>query len=260
MSDTSRRGNFVIVHEAIVQHPDLGLSAAYCYGILQQLAQFNEVVFASNSYLASRLGIGVTKLKEILRSLEAATLIKTRLYKDPSNPMIQKRDIHVFDLVAEKLKKSLLKSKNDPRGVGIRPQGSRNPTPYIYKYIIDKKEDPPLGDVRKPDKPAPKKADKPPPSSKNKKRYIDHVFMTEDEHGKLLHNYGEAKTNHFIQKLDAYVGSKNKKYSSHYKTIINWILKEEAPPTSTPPAKPKASGVTQYPQWLKDKSEEEFNE
>lgn len=67
----------------------------------------------------------------------------------------------------------------------------------------------------------PKKNDPP------KKKFIDHVFLSKEEHLKLLKEYGEAKTTLMIKKLDAYIGSKGKKYKNHCKTIINWILRDE---------------------------------
>lgn len=60
-----------------------------------------------------------------------------------------------------------------------------------------------------------------------KLKFIDHVLMTKEEYEKLLKELGEAKTQEMIKRLDAYIGSKGKKYKSHYKTILSWILKDE---------------------------------
>ena len=57
----------------------------------------------------------------------------------------------------------------------------------------------------------------------NKIKYLDSVFLTEEEHQKLIEKLGEDKTEDMIERLDLYIGSKGTKYKSHYKTILNWI-------------------------------------
>lgn len=57
-----------------------------------------------------------------------------------------------------------------------------------------------------------------------KKKYLDHVLLTDEEHTKLIERFGANDTRVWIEKLDSYIGSKGKKYKSHYKTIINWSL------------------------------------
>jgi len=61
----------------------------------------------------------------------------------------------------------------------------------------------------------------------DKKKYLDHVFLTDEEHAKLVVRYGKEETGRWIEKLDSGIGSKGYKYKSHYKTIINWSLKDE---------------------------------
>jgi len=57
---------------------------------------------------------------------------------------------------------------------------------------------------------------------KNKKKYMDNVYLTEDEHKKLIDKFGKDKTDDYIESLNYYIGSKGKKYKSHYMTILNW--------------------------------------
>lgn len=52
------------------------------------------------------------------------------------------------------------------------------------------------------------------------------VMLTEDEHKKLVSEYGEKVITEYIAKLDLYIGSKGTKYSSHYATIISWMTKD----------------------------------
>lgn len=48
------------------------------------------------------------------------------------------------------------------------------------------------------------------------------VLLTQEEYEKLLVKLGERKTAEFISRLENYVGSKGKKYKSHYHTILSW--------------------------------------
>jgi hypothetical protein len=57
----------------------------------------------------------------------------------------------------------------------------------------------------------------------SKDKYLDFVYLSKAEHKKLIDQLGEKKTKEYIEKLNAYIGSKGKKYKSHYFTILNWI-------------------------------------
>jgi len=60
----------------------------------------------------------------------------------------------------------------------------------------------------------------------SKKQYLDHVLLSDEEHTKLIERFGSKETTVWIEKLDSYIGSKGRKYKSHYKTIISWSLKD----------------------------------
>ena len=67
------------------------------------------------------------------------------------------------------------------------------------------------------------------PSSKKptKKKYEDYVSMTEEEHQKLIEQFGEKGTQDRIENLNLYKGSTGKKYRSDYLTILNWERKNK---------------------------------
>jgi len=44
----------------------------------------------------------------------------------------------------------------------------------------------------------------------------------------LTERLGQALTTDYIERLDNYIGSKGKKYKSHYHTILSWVRKDEA--------------------------------
>ena len=52
------------------------------------------------------------------------------------------------------------------------------------------------------------------------------VLLTDIEVEKLKIRFGEDKAAEYVEKLDAYIGSKGKKYKSHFSTILSWSMKE----------------------------------
>lgn len=48
------------------------------------------------------------------------------------------------------------------------------------------------------------------------------VYLSSEEHEKLITKLGDASTQDLIERLSAYMKSRRKKYDSHYATILNW--------------------------------------
>lgn len=69
-----------------------------------------------------------------------------------------------------------------------------------------------------------KKRGRPKKSEAPQVEYAEFVHMTEEEYGRLLAKYGEAKTKRAIEILDNYKGSSGKRYASDYRTILNWVM------------------------------------
>lgn len=77
--------------------------------------------------------------------------------------------------------------------------------------------------------PPEEKSDKQAKSSKNevpKRKYADHVSMTENEHSKLVDKFGSLFTSACIDKLSNYKGQNGKHYKSDYSAILNWVVDE----------------------------------
>lgn len=64
-------------------------------------------------------------------------------------------------------------------------------------------------------------------NSKEKERYMEVVFLTQDEYKKLIEEIGEPSTKEYVKDLSLYIQSKGKKYKSHYATILAWYRKDE---------------------------------
>jgi hypothetical protein len=62
---------------------------------------------------------------------------------------------------------------------------------------------------------------------KKKELFQEFVLLTTEEHTKLLEKLGENTLNDYITCLNNYIGSKGKKYNSHYHTILTWLRTDE---------------------------------
>lgn len=58
-----------------------------------------------------------------------------------------------------------------------------------------------------------------------KHKYAEFVSMTEEEHQKLVQQFGEKGAQDRIDNLNLYKGSTGKKYKEDYLTILNWERK-----------------------------------
>lgn len=63
--------------------------------------------------------------------------------------------------------------------------------------------------------------------NKEKKLYMECVYLSDEEYEKLLSQYKEAGTKQRIENLNLYIMSKGKKYKSHYHTILSWERKND---------------------------------
>lgn len=64
--------------------------------------------------------------------------------------------------------------------------------------------------------------ERPKAKKKRKRRYLDFVLLTDEEHQKLVDRFGEAGTEDWINRLNDYIASRGRRYKSHYHTILNW--------------------------------------
>ena len=62
-----------------------------------------------------------------------------------------------------------------------------------------------------------------------KVKHLDFVLLSEAEYMRLVETLGEENVKTKIAALNEYIGSKGKKYASHYFTILSWARKEGLP-------------------------------
>ena len=88
-----------------------------------------------------------------------------------------------------------------------------------------------------------------------KKKYLDFVLLTEEEYNKLIERYWKWTITRKIEDLNNYIGSKWKKYKSHYFTILEWLRKENIKPIEKKPEPTTQQNnlhVDTRPKWLKE--------
>ncbi len=60
-----------------------------------------------------------------------------------------------------------------------------------------------------------------------KKSFGEFVLLTGDQYQKLITKFGKKLIDEYIDKLNLYIGTKGRKYKSHYHVIQSWLKKEE---------------------------------
>jgi hypothetical protein len=59
---------------------------------------------------------------------------------------------------------------------------------------------------------------------KSKKPFMDKVYLTQEEHERLVSEYGAEMVTGFYQELNNYKHSTGRVYRSDYHTILNWVV------------------------------------
>lgn len=60
----------------------------------------------------------------------------------------------------------------------------------------------------------------------SKTKYLDYIYLTDIECEKLITDFGEEEVKNIMNSLNDYIGSRGKKYKSHYHTIRSWYRKD----------------------------------
>ena len=127
---------------------------------------------------------------------------------DISQEKLTNLQINSLNLVIKYIKEKNLKEEDYGYLTGSLPLD------YGYKYINIKTYKYNKGLLRDEEK---------------KEKHGDAVLLTKTEYDKLVSTFGQVVADDKIRKLDNYIGSKGKKYKSHYKTILVWSEKDPKP-------------------------------
>lgn len=78
---------------------------------------------------------------------------------------------------------------------------------------------------------------------KDKEQHLDFVFLLKEEYQKLIDLYGKVNTDSLISDLNTYIGSKGKRYKSHYFTLLNWAKRNGTKVIEKPKPKSKEEPI-----------------
>lgn len=87
---------------------------------------------------------------------------------------------------------------------------------------------------------------------KEKKKYLDYVYLTDEEYKKIQDRYGDRVLKDFIERVDNRIwmkpNSKDRKERDHYRTILTWIRREWIKEIQ----KPKQLSEYEIEEWVYD--------
>ena len=87
-----------------------------------------------------------------------------------------------------------------------------------------------------------------------KRKYLDNVLLTDTEYNKLIEKYWKWVIDRKIEDLNNYIGSKWKKYKSHYFTILERLRREWVKPLEKKQEKTENNdlNIDTRPEWMKE--------
>jgi len=85
----------------------------------------------------------------------------------------------------------------------------------------------------------------------DKKKYLDYVYLTDEEYQKLVNKFGEESTKERIENLDNWIGEKptekKRQKDSHYRTILMWDnLDKKRQANNQPKKQPQYRDLSNY--------------
>lgn len=90
----------------------------------------------------------------------------------------------------------------------------------------------------------------------NKRKYLEFVYLSDEEYQKLTDKYGKRIIDNKITDLNNYIWSKGKNYKSHYFTLLERLRKEWAKPLEKKPEPPQENNnnldIDTRASWLKE--------
>ena len=186
-------GYYAVIPAAILYNDRLKASAKLLYAIITSLANKEGYCYASNQYLAQKLGVEQRTISRLLTELRNNNYIIIEIIKN-DNGQIIKRKIYLQD--------------NPYR------QNCQYPYRQNFPYPIDKNvvENNIITNNIK-------------THSEAKKKFDEKVYMFDNEYQELTQLYGKEKTDKCIYELNLYKKSKGVEYYSDYDAIKRWVIK-----------------------------------
>jgi hypothetical protein len=163
-------------------------------------------ILITNDDLQNRWGWGNTRVRSFLSLLQSESMIVLKTNQKQTSIKIVNYSVYQD-----------CQTKNKPIPNQKQTNTKPNPKVYIYKEGKEDKEykEEELKEIYK-------------------EKYLEFVFLTNEEYEKLIAQYSEPIIKEIIVRLNNYIGSTGTKYKSHYYTLLNWLRKEKKPLLDNP--------------------------
>ena len=191
---------------------------AFWFKLLELLCKTDGHIYdygnaVNRQFLIARMKLPEETIEEIIKTLIDLGNIDRELWEDGRKIWCQGLVDNIKPLYLKR--KDCVPEKPSPRGL---------PEQKPDKKDVSDAETPVFGtETGKTDTGTRKKASRK-KKEPDKVKYAEYVNMTEEEHKKLLDEYGPEMTARMIEVLDNYKGSSGKTYKSDYRAILNWVV------------------------------------
>lgn len=186
-------GYYAVIPATILYNDKLKANTKLLYAVITSLANKEGFCYASNQYLAQKLGVDQRTITRLLAELRNNNFIIIEIIKNDNGEII-KRKIYPQDT---------------PYG-----QNCRYPSRQNCLYPMDKNVEENniiTNNINT--------------LTQRKKKFAEKVFLYDYEYEDLVKVYGEEKAHQCIYELDIYKKAKGVDYYSDYDAIKRWVLK-----------------------------------
>jgi len=132
-------------------------------------------------------------------------------YNGPESPNVVKSWVAALDLIPECALKSVLLQRVKRFTEGLS-EGFGKALPEVFRKAMPKQEQ----------EQEPEHEPEQEECRAQKRAFGVFVRLTNEEHAKLVERFGDHGTADRIEALDHYLGSRGRRYKSHYHTILAW--------------------------------------
>lgn len=224
-----------LIPKAVTRRSDLSLGAKAVYAYLASFAGNTGVAFPSMALMMEELNISKNTLRKYLKELQEKGLVIVEQGKDGTqfaNNIYYLTNVYLLPSTNSSVAQNL--TPNNNRSISYTDQDT-----YIDLRDIDQPVDQNLvhGDPANDDgeslstDPVAQNlvhgGDQNLVHGSRKKKHGDFVLLTDSEYQRLVELMGEDELRYWIESLDSYIGSKGRKYKSHYHTIRNWYNRNQ---------------------------------
>lgn len=186
-------GYYAVIPATILYNDKLKANSKLLYAVITSLANKEGFCYASNQYLAQKLGVDQRTITRLLSELRNNKFIIMEIIKNDNGEIIKRR----------------IYPQDTPYGQNCRYPSSQN---CLYPMDKNVEENNIITNNIN-------------TLTQRKKKFAEKVFLYDYEYEDLVKVYGKEKTHNCIYELDLYKKEKGVEYYSDYDAIKRWVVK-----------------------------------